>query len=206
MKTDDTPEPVAIGSLAGLARGGQPASPALILLHGYGGDERVMWVFAEAAPRTWTIVSLRGIASAPEGGYRWHVGLRWPPPPASAFAAAVASIKEALPSNPVVVWMGFSQGAALALCCAAAGLPAAGVACLAGFMPPDLTPLPATTAVLWAHGRHDDQVPIESARAAGDVLRAWGVSLEFCEADTGHKVGADCLRALRQWLPHFAGS
>jgi len=162
-----------------------------------------MWVFAEAAPRTWTILSLRGIAAAPEGGYRWHVGRRWPPPEASVFDPAVAMIKEGLPAVGRFLWIGFSQGAALALCCAAAGLPSAGVACLAGYLPERLTALVPAMPVFWSHGRRDDKVPIESARAAVETLRAWNVELDFCESETGHKIGAACLRSLRRWLHRF---
>lgn len=159
-----------------------------------------MWVFAGALSNRWRVVSLRGVAPAEDGGFRWHVGRRWPPPGAEAFDLAVDALRRALPAPERVLWIGFSQGAALALCCAARGLPAMGVACLAGYLPENLVPLSPGLSVYWTHGRRDDKVPIESARAAADVLRRWGVRLGFCEADGGHKVGAECLKGLRRWV------
>jgi predicted esterase len=201
MGRDRSLEPVALGALSGLAsRGGTPDAPTAVLLHGYGGDEKVMWIFSEALPPHWTIIAFRGIAPAEDGGFRWHVGRRWPPPAAEAFAPAVDALRQSIPTGWGPLWIGFSQGAALALCCAAAGLPSAGVACLAGFMPRALRPLAAGLPVFWAHGRRDDKVPIDSARASGQRLESWGVQLDFCEADTGHKIGVECVRALAKWI------
>ena len=174
-----------------------------VLLHGYGGDEKVMWVFAEVIPSTWTVRAFRGIAPAEGGGYRWHTGRRWPPPHAEAFADAVAALGASVAATDVI-WIGFSQGAALALSAAAAGLPTLGVACLAGYLPPGVAALRRDLPVFWSHGRRDPKVPVESARAAAAMLESWHVRLEYCEADAGHKVGAACLRALRNWLGGFA--
>lgn len=187
--------------LTGLMRRGTAVDgPRAVLLHGYGGDETAMWVFAGALPHRWTVLAFRGPAPAEGGGYRWHVGRRWPAPDAAAFDPAVAALRRALPESRGVLWIGFSQGAALAFCCAAAGLPSLGVASLAGTIPADLPRLATGVPVFWAHGRRDDKVPIESARLAARALETAGTRLEFCEGDGGHKVGAECLRALRRWV------
>jgi len=201
MSRDVSLEPVSLAGMSGLARrGARPDAPTAVLLHGYGGDEKVMWIFADALPPGWTTIAFRGIAPAEDGGYRWHVGRRWPPPHASAFTPAVEAIRQALPPGRPVLWIGFSQGAALAWCCAGGGLPSLGIACLAGYLPEGVSRLAPSLPVFWAHGRRDDKVPIDSARAAGKVLESWGVPLDFCEADGGHKVGAACVRALRAWV------
>jgi predicted esterase len=205
MSRDRPIEPVTTGRLSGLVRrGGMPDSPTAVLLHGYGGDEKVMWIFSEALPPAWTIIAFRGISPAEEGGFRWHVGRRWPPPEAEAFGPAVDALRQSIPTGQLPVWIGFSQGAALALCCAAAGLASTGVACLAGYMPRGLPPLAAGLPVFWAHGRRDDKVPIDAAQASGRQLEQWGVQLDFCEADSGHKIGAECLRALAGWIRRLA--
>jgi len=201
MSLDKLLEPVTLAGVVGLTRrGAKPEAPIAVLLHGYGGDEKVMWVFADALPPAWTTIAFRGIAPAEGGGYRWHVGRRWPPPQAEAFGPAVEAVRQAIPQARGILWIGFSQGAALALCCAAAGLPSIGVACLAGYLPQRFPALVAGLPVFWAHGRRDDKVPIDSARASGRMLETWGVRLDFCEADSGHKVGAECLRALGGWI------
>ena len=74
---------------------------------------------------------------------------------------------------------------------------------MAGYLPEHLAPLEAGTPVFWSHGRADDKVPIDSARAAAETLRSWGATLDFCETNAGHKVGAECLRALKRWLAAF---
>ncbi|MBF8257049.1 MAG: Abhydrolase 2 protein, partial [Anaerolineales bacterium] len=131
MSLNIPPEPVTLAGVVGLTRrGSKPEAPIAALLHGYGGDEKVMWIFADALPPAWTTVAFRGIAPAEDGGYRWHVGRWWPPPQAEAFGPAVEALRQAISRDQGVLWIGFSQGAALALCCAAAGLQLMGVACV----------------------------------------------------------------------------
>ena len=205
MSPDESLEQVTIAGLTGRMRRGEAADgPVAVLLHGYGGDETGMWVFAGAIPRRWTVIAFRGVVPADGGGYRWHIGRRWPAPEASVFDPAVAALDAAVGSGQGVLWIGFSQGAALAFSCAAAGLPSLGVACLAGYLPAGLPPLAVGLPVFWSHGRNDDKVPIESARLSAESLEAAQVRLEFCEADGGHKVGAECLRALRRWTGRLA--
>lgn len=204
MKDERRPQPVAAGPLTALERTRPEASAATIaLLHGYGGDERAMWVFETALPEASRAIALRGLYPAEGEGFRWHEGPRWPPPGAGVFEPAVGSVSQALRAAGVagpVVWVGFSQGAALAFCCAAAGQPTLGIACLAGYLPASLPQLPAGIKVYWSHGVRDRRVPIGQAR--GDVarLRAWGIEVDLCETESGHRVGAECLRALRTWL------
>jgi predicted esterase len=90
------------------------------------------------------------------------------------------------------------------LCCAAAGLPGRGVACLAGYLPRALRPLPRGTPVFWSHGAQDERIPIGTARHGADQLRSSGALVDFCETQGGHKVGVECLRALRGWFVGLA--
>lgn len=195
---------IQLGGLHGLHRAsGEAPGAAVILLHGYGGDERSMWVFGQGIPKRHPVYSFRGLFAAEEGGYRWHVGRRWPPPPADVLDSAVEALRRAskaidLPEG--AIWIGFSQGAALAFHSVASGLPALGVACLAGYLPGSAAPLPGRVPVFWAHGTLDERVPIEVARKGADRLRIAGATVDFCEAEVGHKLSAGCLRALRAWI------
>lgn len=204
MTRDGDLEPVQAGSLSGLVRPGSGEAPSpVVLIHGYGGDERAMWIFAPGIPTGPTVAAFRGPFPAAEGGFRWHVGRRWPPPPADVLTPAVDALRGAqalLGGRGGIVWIGFSQGAAVAFQCAAAGLPTRAVVCLAGYLPESIGLLPERLPVFWAHGTEDDRVPIEAARASANLLRESGVDLEFCEAKTGHKLSAGCLRAMRGWL------
>jgi phospholipase/carboxylesterase len=106
-----------------------------------------------------------------------------------------------------VVLAGFSQGCALALL---TGLRhrerLAGIAGLSGYLP-----LAATTAaersaanrdlpIFLAHGRHDPVVPITSAIASRDVLRALGHDVEWHEYPMQHAVCAEEVADLNRWL------
>ena len=68
MRLDESLEPVTLAGVVGLTRrGAKLQAPIAVLLHGYGGDEKVMWVFADALPPAWTTVAFRGIAPAEDG-------------------------------------------------------------------------------------------------------------------------------------------
>ena len=104
--------------------------------------------------------------------------------------------------------LGFSQGAALAY---AFTLFYPGrvttLAGLAGFLPENaenwaqrekLTGLP----VFISHGIRDDVVPVADARMAARVFQESGAKVTYCEDDVGHKLGANCFRALQAFYSH----
>ncbi len=179
----------------------------MLLLHGYTGDERVMWALDSVIPEEYLVASLRGIHPTPLGGYQW---IQSPAGKAAEFmeyregVQAVAAVyrqidEEFVISNPVFV-MGFSQGAVMAFAVASQGeIPVQGVIALAGYLP---TGKLATGEwdVFWGHGSRDEMVPVKRARTDVDRLRGVGVDVQYCEADVGHKLGAECTRGLRHWL------
>jgi phospholipase/carboxylesterase len=76
---------------------------------------------------------------------------------------------------------------------------------LAGFVPGGVESLVAARPLeakpfFIAHGTQDELVPIERARQSIAVLEAAGAQVTYCEAEVGHKVSADCLRALKQFF------
>ncbi len=209
METDPDARPVHGGHL--VARERLPAGPpqaTIVLLHGFGGDERSMWVFEKALPEAARVIALRGLFPAEGGGYRWHQGQRWPPPSIRTLDESVAAVRGSLAGlgigNGGAIWVGFSQGAALGFACAAGGLPTVGVASLAGYLPETPTAWPEGMPVFWAHGIRDRHVPIRMARAAISRLREQGALVETCETDVGHRVGLPCTRALEGWLRQFS--
>jgi len=184
-----------------------PRAPLVVLLHGLTGDEDVMWIFEPAFPPSACLLALRAPYAFPGGGYSWVDPEHGPMPDIPAFADAAQTIAEAAhealrgESARALVLAGFSQGAALALSAAALGslLPAAVVA-LAGILPPgDLAGL-HSVPIFWAHGKLDEVVPVERARRDMERLRLAGASLTYCEADVGHKLGAECVKGLQQWF------
>ncbi len=185
----------------------------LLLLHGWTGDETVMWIFARNLPGNYWIFSPRAPVPAPEGGYGWlpHDG-GWPR------LADFQGIAEALlgafrhwtgnlrtPFMPFDV-MGFSQGAAMAYALAAYYPQQVNrVVALAGFLPPDEN-LPGHYQALQgkkvyiAHGTRDDTVPVQMAQQAVQFLQGIGAQVTYCESDTGHELSAGCLHGLEAFL------
>ncbi len=193
----------------------RPDAPRfLILIHGYTGDENVMWVFAQKLPRDYWIFSPRGLVKAETGGYSWlpaHHGLEatlvdFKP----AVEGLLALLKSWSEETGIVIegfsLMGFSQGAALAYSLA---LTHPGrvdrIAGLAGFLPlgveslVDRKPL-SGKSIFVAHGTRDDTVPVGYARQTVHLLEQAGGDVVYCEESVGHKLSKNCFTALTDFF------
>jgi phospholipase/carboxylesterase len=51
-----------------------------------------------------------------------------------------------------------------------------------------------------AHGTLDEMVPISMAFRTVRLLESAGASVHFCQSEVGHKLSADCLKALEHYL------
>lgn len=189
------------------------SSRILLLLHGWTGDENVMWIFARgASPDAW-IYAPRGPIQAPDGGYGWLPHAEKLPTLADFSRVAsdlmdayVRWTSEAQVAHLPVDVMGFSQGAAMAYALAAFyPEKIARVIALAGFLPSDET-RPGGYDVLQdkpiyiAHGTKDATIPVGLARSAVSRLQSSGARVTYCESDTGHKLSASCLKSLDAFL------
>ena len=187
----------------------QAGSPSFLLLAGYGGDEDALWVIESSLPGGGLIASPRGVFAAEGGGYAWvdrNLGpggsLRDFDPVRQALTGWVKHLQTAHGLTMAdTCLVGFSQGSALAFALTALGdFRPKSVAALAAYLPEgdlhDLARLP----VFWSHGTRDERVPIARARSDVSRLRAAGAQVAYCESDTGHKVGIDCMRSLKAWL------
>lgn len=188
--------------------------PVMVLLHGWTGDERVMWVFTRRFPPRFALLAPRGLWPTPHGGYSWREAQDgWPSlsdfrPAAEALLALLASPPASLPllDTRRLHLLGFSQGAAFAAALTVLyPQRVASLSMLAGFLPREteshlngLT-LPGLPVFL-AHGSRDPLVPIARARQAYQLFRTLGAQVTFCEDEVGHKVSAHCLRALERFV------
>jgi phospholipase/carboxylesterase len=189
-----------------------PASPTVCLLHGLGGDEKSMWVFGHVLPPGWGVLAPRGAFPHAAGGYSWTAqgdslnisGFDSSAQLLSRFLTEAAGVAGSDPERPL--WLGFSQGGALAVAALLRGVPAVACAVLAGFVPDGAEGSWPGAPVFWAHGARDEDVPL--ARAREDILRlrAMGAQVEACEADVDHRVGAACMSALSRWIHALPGS
>lgn len=190
------------------------ASPrTLLLLHGWTGDETVMWIFTRNLPEDLWIFAPRGPVRAGDG-YAW-LQHRWKSWPALNDFAAVSEklleefkhwcLSTGAPYETFDV-MGFSQGAAMSFALAALYPDRVRrVLALAGFAPHDETMPGRYTAlagkkIYMAHGSRDDIVPVTLARETVEQMDAAGADVTYCESDVGHKLSADCLRGMEAFF------
>ncbi len=186
-----------------------PGSSLTLLLHGWTGDENVMWVFAGKLPRDGWVISPRGMVAAP-AGFGWIANRQGIETPIEQFFPACDAIDrlidawstdQNLPSMPVNL-VGFSQGAALSAAYALVHPGKIGkVALLAGFLPAnaqrylDAKPLQGKLIYV-AHGSRDHTVPQIFADTMVERLQIAGARVDYCISDVGHKLGAECMRGL----------
>lgn len=187
----------------------RPDAPLVLMLHGWTGDERSMWVFAPRLPPDAVLVAPRGPYPAAQGGYSWHSmrprDTRWPPvnaftPAARELLALLDGWVDLQSDRRAFHLVGFSQGAAMASVLTLL-YPARvrSLAMLAGFLPHDAEayrPALSGLPVFVAHGRTDEMVPLEEGHRTSAFFRALGAQVTFCESDGGHRLEAQCARAL----------
>ena len=185
----------------------------IILLHGWTGDEKAMWVFAEQFPKDHLLVAHRGIFPAHSRGYGWHDGPVRAYPSVCDFKSSIKLINQLLgtlrqmtkcPDDVILV--GFSEGAALAYSYTIQ-FPGSitKIAALSGFVPEgiqvyfDAKPF-SGKKVFVTHGIKDKLVPIERAREDREKLIELGAEIDYCEADVGHKLSVGCFKLLEKFI------
>lgn len=189
-------------------------TPVVVMVHGWKGDETVMWIFKQALPPGAAVISPRAPLAVNDGGYGWFErdGTALQPEAASLWAGLellsgfLTHLPQRYPVDPArVVLMGFSQGAAMCntLALSRPGL-VRGVASLAGLIPGlvaeqaevDLAGLP----VFIAHGTRDEIVPLAAARQAREVYTRLGAQVTYGEYPAGHKMTTQGMADLKHWL------
>ena len=184
--------------------------PPIVMLHGLGGDENAMWALESALPQNGLVVAPRAPHAQAEGGYLWNPSIRGWPPLVSEFAEGVGLLEGLLEyleqkhefERERMILMGFSNGTAMSF---AAGMtpispPPAGIVAISGHHPEgNLSPLKGIP-VYWGHGTRDEFISIDVAKSDAERLRQEAVPVTFCEADVGHKLGAECMKGLRSWF------
>ncbi len=192
--------------------------PLIVMIHGWTGDENVMWIFAPRLPQDALIVAPRGMHPTSEGGYGWETSAEREQHRfghVDSFRPAVHALRALItPENfpqadfDRLSLVGFSQGAAVTY---TMGLLhphwIQKLAGLAGFLPDGAEGLVAARPlqgkqVFHAHGVRDERVPVERARQAVGLLEQAGARVIYCEDDVGHKLSLNCFKALQAF---FAG-
>ena len=188
----------------------------MLLLHGWTGDETVMWVFTRSLPKDFWLIAPR--APVPTGttlgGYGWVKDRPGSAREFDAYAAAapglLASVQSWLNERGVteqpIHLMGFSQGAAMAYTLLINHTDKIGqTAGLAGLIPhgaeKSLQPGQLMRKrVFIAHGTKDETVPVRMARTAAELLDHAGADVTYSEDESGHKLGSACHKSLASFF------
>jgi phospholipase/carboxylesterase len=187
--------------------------PMILMVHGWTGDENVMWVFAQRLPENALLVAPRAIYPASGGGYGWEKERSLPWPSVEDFRQSIGSLSDLLkldnfPSADMdnLRMVGFSQGAALIYTFAFLYPDRVrALAGLSGFLPDGVYPLVRERPlidkpVFVAHGTRDATVPVTRARQSVELLQQAGAEVTYCEDDVGHKLSLNCFRGLEKFF------
>jgi phospholipase/carboxylesterase len=181
----------------------------MLLLHGYLGNENVMWTLTKPLPDNYVLIAPRAPIKKSDDQFIWHeISPQWPDFQTyqNLTDQLLTRVTQLLHQHEVITdqfdVMGFSQGAVMAYALAILHPERINrVAALAGFIPhawhdqivhPSLENKP----FFIAHGTQDDIIPIKKAHLAASWLAEKGAQVSICEAEIGHKISANCFNGL----------
>lgn len=188
----------------------------LVLVHGWTGDENSMWVFVRRLPENFWIIAPRAPHPAESSGFSWrpHLSATFGMPSLEMFLPSAGALIRLIDEYAASVkvdarqfdMMGFSQGGAMVnLIGMLYPQRVRKMGVLAGFVPSGLEDRAAQKVlagkhVFVAHGTQDKLVSVERARESIGLLEQAGAQVTYCEDDVGHRLSANCLRALESYL------
>jgi phospholipase/carboxylesterase len=209
IRVEAAPQPLTVFHQAPRKPGpGKP--PLLVLLHGYGADEKDLLPMVVRLDPRLAIASLRAPVRIREGSYSWLNGNS-----EADLDEARRTVLECIDQTVTaanadadrVYVAGFSQGAMLALAIALTEpQKIAGAAVLSGRLAAAIrnrhAPLDLLRGfpILVTHGTEDRQIPIRSARDIRQALKPLSIDLEYHEFDIGHSISDQTVSVLDLWL------
>jgi phospholipase/carboxylesterase len=188
-------------------------SPAVLLLHGRGADERDLLGLIGAFDPRLVVVSARAPRSL-GWGYQWYELVEVGAPGPVGFTQSldllgrfISEIVASYGIDPArLILLGFSQGAVMSAAVALSRPDlVAGAVLLSGYLPPladleiDESRL-RTYPVFVGHGVHDPLIPITFGRQARDELTRLGVALTYREYPIEHQISDEELADVGAWI------
>jgi phospholipase/carboxylesterase len=193
--------------------------PLLLLLHGYGSNERDLVGLAPYLDPRFQIVSARAPQTLSPGSYAWFelswtvandiiINFQQAEQSRTLLIGLIAEALAAYGGDPARVYLlGFSQGAIMS---ASVTLTEpdliAGAVLMSGRIPEEIRPLIAPAErldgkpFLVVHGTADTVLPIRNGRASQAFLAALPVALTYQEYAMAHEVSAQSLADVTAWL------
>ena len=190
--------------------------PLLIMLHGYGSNEKDLFSFSDALPDQYTIVSLRApinigmgfawydISFDQEGNkiYDREMAIKTK----NSLINCINILNKELQTDPFsVTLMGFSQGAILSNAIALtnpSGIK--NVICLSGGVDKEIIELSKknlkSLSFYFSHGINDSILPFNQAKNSLEFLKNNNVNFEFESYPIGHGVSPENFKSMLRWL------
>jgi phospholipase/carboxylesterase len=194
----------------------------LLILHGYGADEKDLLSLAEDLDARFLSISLQAPIPLSWGGYAWYHLQQTPrgilPDDVSRLESeelvtgSLAGIIAKEGGDPEhVILMGFSQGAAVCYSLLARydlakfGIKVRAAIALSGYVPRDvLEPLASKDLtdfpVFISHGENDDLIPSVALQEAEKLLNQSGADVRAELYPIGHGVSPEVLLDIKDWL------
>src|SRR5436190_1244046 len=196
---------------------GSDAERVLLLMHGYGADERDLGALLPYLDPQGKFVTVlpRGPHAAPPGFSWFDVMTEDPDVAREGFADALSAVDELLDSacaehgmkREEAVVAGFSQGAGLAFALGygRSDKPhAAAVLAMSPFVRNEMVDVDWEHAkdipILLQHGTDDPMVPVGNSRELAEQLVERGVPVVYSEYPMGHEVALESVQQARTWL------
>lgn len=195
-------------------------TPVIVLLHGYGADEKDLFSLYSKFPGNYLVVSARAPYKLINGqGYQWYEipsGKAAHVPKKEQVALSretiakfIGQVVEKYSADAKKVYLiGFSQGAIMSyeVALTTPGK-VKGIAALSGRLIPDVKKnippdgVAKKLRIFIAHGTTDERISFADGRAAVEFLVGQGIEPEFHEyKGMGHTISNDELRDLVKWL------
>lgn len=198
-------------------RTAQAKPPVLIMLHGYGSNEKDLFGMASMLNSRFLIISARAPIDLPWGGYAWYNiefdqrgilnnRLEEAQESLAKVNSFIEKAVEEYGGDPSQIWlMGFSQGCILSY---ALTLNAPdryrGALALSGYLWEDLLESDQHShehlRYFISHGNEDEVIPIVLARNTIEKLKSMEIDHQYKEYNIGHGIDQECFNDMMAWL------
>ena len=189
--------------------------PLLVLLHGYGSNEKDLFSFAEELPDDFLIISAQAPLSMGFGSYAWYSinfddvngkfsDLKQAKESVDKIAVFIDEIKQKYKTDKTFL-LGFSQGAILSYSLSFFyPNKVQHVIALSGYINKELLPTSISkeikTDYYSSHGSVDQVLPVAWARESKPFLNNLGLNSEYSEYPVGHGVAPQNFFSFKKWI------
>ena len=194
-------------------------APTIIMLHGYGSNEKDLIQLAPLLNRSFRYVSARAPHTLDFGMFGWFPieftanGITVDQEAAGAARTLLITFIEEIiaeyhPRGNRVFLMGFSQGSVMSYLTAFEKPDLLhGVIACSGQLPEKTLPEPASLSTAFCrlpflvlHGIHDEVLPISKGRASNEWLRQHVQDLTYREYPVAHQISESGIELIKNWL------